>query len=80
VDAHGVTRTEVRHVWFELLNLELTNDLGNHRTPSFSLLLLGPASWNVGGSQPSRGATAPLAQTWLQRVTVESTRNPGTAK
>jgi hypothetical protein len=28
-----------------LLRLELTNDLGNHLTPSFSLLVLEPMSY-----------------------------------
>jgi hypothetical protein len=51
-----------------LLRLELTNDLGNHLTPSFSLLVLEPTSWEAARR---RGGTALLAA-WLQRVAVKA--------
>src|SRR5215203_564392 len=44
VNTHSVAWAERRNIWFELLRLELTNDLGNHLTPSFSLLVLEPMS------------------------------------
>jgi hypothetical protein len=60
VDAHGVAGTEFRNFRFELLRLELTNDLGNHLTPSFSLLLLEPASWETACRRAVESRHVPL--------------------
>src|SRR5687767_6447151 len=48
VDAYRVAGAELRNLWLKLLGLELTNDLGNHLTPSFSFLALAARSSVVG--------------------------------
>ncbi|MDF3018611.1 MAG: hypothetical protein K0R44_3836 [Thermomicrobiales bacterium] len=75
VDAHGIAGAELRDLWFELLRLELTNDLGNHLTLSFSFLALAARTLIMGNGMPAGGETAPRAAAWLQRVTVKAPGN-----
>jgi hypothetical protein len=55
VDAYRVAGAKLGNLWFELLSLELTNDLGNHLTPSFWCFALAVRSNIVG----ERHAVAP---------------------